>query len=202
MRKTRLLAGLLALAACGAGSSSIAGEAADRADGEEPRTVHRFTMKTIDGKDAPLSAFAGKALLLVNTASLCGQTPQYASLQKLYEEYAERGLEVLAFPANDFGSQEPGTNAEIEEFCETKYGVTFPLFEKISVKGETIHPLYRYLTEEAGFDGEIGWNFTKFLVDPDGKVVARFGTKTDPLAEELAQALEGVLPAGATPAGK
>jgi glutathione peroxidase len=156
--------------------------------------VHAFTAKLNDGTPKKLADYRGKALLVVNTASKCGYTKQYGPMEQLYQKYRERGFEVLAFPANDFMGQEPGTNAEIRAFCTANYRTTFPLFEKISVKGKEIHPLYRYLTTLPGFDGDISWNFNKFLVDPEGKVVARFGTRVDPMAEELTKKLEEILP--------
>src|SRR5512144_1344263 len=132
-----------------------------------------FTVKDIDGKDVDLAkTYKGKVVLMVNVASQCGLTPQYAELEKVYETYKERGLVVLGFPANEFNGQEPGTNAEIKEFCTSKYKVSFPMFSKIVVKGEGIHPLYKFLTEkesDPAFAGEIKWNFTKFLVGRDGK---------------------------------
>jgi glutathione peroxidase len=155
--------------------------------------VHQFTMKNIDGTDVPLSDYAGKIVLIVNTASKCGYTPQYASLEKLYQRFAERGLRILAFPANNFGAQEPGSNEEIKEFCSTTYDVTFDMFSKISVKGDDIHPLYAYLTGETSFNGDIRWNFAKFLVDGKGQVVARYGTKTDPMDETVVSQIESML---------
>jgi glutathione peroxidase len=160
------------------------------------RTVHDFTLKTIDGKDRPLSEYKGKVLLVVNTASKCGFTPQYKGLEALYDKYRARGFEVLGFPANNFMGQEPGSNEEIAKFCSLNYDVTFPLFAKISVKGKDIAPLYAYLTKDSGFPGDIGWNFTKFLVGPDGKVVARYDSRTDPLDAKLVAKLESVLPPG------
>lgn len=165
----------------------------DTVRAQEAGGVHAFTMKTIDGEDVSLSDYAGDVLLLVNTASKCGFTPQYASLEELYGRYRDRGLRILAFPANNFGAQEPGTNEEIKEFCTSTYNVTFDLFEKISVKGEDIHPLYAWLTKDSPFPGEIRWNFTKFLVDAKGQVVARFETKTDPLADPVIEQIEGLL---------
>lgn len=156
--------------------------------------VHAFTMALNDGTPKKLSDYRGKALLIVNTASRCGYTKQYAPLEKLYEKYRGRGFEVLAFPANDFLGQEPGTNEEIRSFCTKEFGVTFPLFAKISVKGKEIHPLYRYLTTLPGFDGDVTWNFNKFLVAPDGRVVARFGTRVDPMSDEVTRKVEEVLP--------
>jgi len=156
--------------------------------------VHAFTLETIDGTPKKLADYRGKALLVVNTASRCGYTKQYAPMEQLYQKYRARGFEVLAFPANDFMGQEPGTNAEIRAFCTANYKTTFPLFAKISVKGDSIHPLYRYLTTLPGFAGDVTWNFNKFLVDPSGKVVARFGTRVDPMSEELTKKLEEILP--------
>ena len=157
-------------------------------------TAHDFTFKTIDGKDLALKSLAGKAVLVVNTASECGYTPQYEGLEALYRKYRDRGFVALGFPANNFMGQEPGSNAEIKAFCSTKFQTTFPLFAKISVKGKEIHPLYGYLTRDSGFKGDVSWNFNKFLVGPDGKVVARFGSGTDPLAKELTTKLEELLP--------
>jgi glutathione peroxidase len=159
------------------------------------RTVHDFTLKTIDGKDRPLSEYKGKVLLVVNTASKCGFTPQYEGLETLYERYRARGFEVLAFPANNFMGQEPGSNEEIAKFCSLNYAVSFPLFAKISVKGKDIAPLYAWLTKDSGYPGDIGWNFTKFLVGQDGKVTARFDSRTDPLDAKLVAKLESLLPA-------
>lgn len=155
--------------------------------------VYSFTMQTIDGKEKKLADYQGKILLIVNTASKCGYTPQYQSLEALYEKYKDKGLEVLAFPANNFHNQEPGTDAEIKSFCLLKYRTTFPLFAKISVAGDDIHPFYKYLTTESGQNGPIPWNFTKFLVGPDGQVVARFGPKTDPFDPEVTAKLEEYL---------
>jgi glutathione peroxidase len=160
-----------------------------------PVSVYDFKVKTIDGKEAPLSAYKGKALLIVNTASKCGYTPQYAGLEALYEKYKDKGLVVLAFPSNDFGGQEPGSNAEIKTFCELKYKTTFPLFEKIDVKGDTAAPLYKYLTGLPGKQGgPITWNFNKFLVAPDGTVVEHFDSKVDPSSTALTQKVEQALP--------
>ena len=156
--------------------------------------IYFIPVKTIDGKDTTLGTHAGKAILIVNTASECGYTPQYGPLQKLFETYRDRGFTVAAFPANNFGGQEPGTNAEIAAFCSTKFKVTFPLYAKISVKGKDIHPLYQYLTAGSGFDGDIKWNFNKFLVDSTGKVVARFDSGVDPMSPKLTAAVEAALP--------
>ena len=158
-------------------------------------SLYDFTMDDIDGKPINLSQYRGKALLVVNTASLCGNTPQYSDLQALYDEYHEKGFEILAFPANNFGQQEPGTNEEIKSFCFTKYSLTFPLFSKISVKGGDKHPLYQYLTEQSPFPGEVEWNFQKYLVDRSGKIVGRFHHRTKPLAPEIVKEVERVLAA-------
>ncbi len=156
-------------------------------------SVYDFTLNDIDGKPLPLSSFRGKVLLLVNTASLCGNTPQYSELETMYERYQARGLEILAFPANNFGRQEPGTNEEIKSFCYTKYSLTFPLFSKISVKGDDKHPLYQYLTERSPFPGEVEWNFQKYLVDRKGNVIARFHHRTKPLSDEIVRDVESAL---------
>ncbi len=128
--------------------------------------LYTFTMKTIDGKEKSLADYKGDVLLIVNVASFCGNTPQYKNLESLYVAYKDKGFKILAFPANNFGAQEPGTNEEIKTFCDNTYNVTFDLFSKISVKGDDQHPLYRYLTTETDFKGDIGWNFAKFLVLP------------------------------------
>ncbi|BDG32303.1 glutathione peroxidase [Parageobacillus thermoglucosidasius] len=157
-------------------------------------SIYEFTAKTIRGKEQSLADYKGKVLLIVNTASKCGFTPQYKELQELYEQYRERGLVVLSFPCNQFGNQEPGTEEEIERFCQVNYGVTFPIFAKVDVNGEQAHPLFRYLTEKApGVFGTkaIKWNFTKFLIDRNGNVVARFAPQTKP--SELKSEIEKLL---------
>jgi glutathione peroxidase len=152
--------------------------------------LYEFTMDDIDGKPVSLSQFRGKVLMLVNTASFCGNTPQYADLQALYERYHDQGFEILAFPANNFGQQEPGNNEEIKNFCYTKYSLTFPLFSKISVKGSDQHPLYQYLTQQTRFPGEVEWNFQKYLVDRSGQVVGRYHHRTKPLAADVVKDVE------------
>ena len=152
--------------------------------------LYSFVMKDIDGKDKKLSDYKGKALLLVNVASLCGNTPQYKGLEALYQKYHKQGFEILGFPANDFGHQEPGTNSENKQFCDTNFHVTFPMFSKIDVKGDKIDPLYHYLTTETAFKGDIEWNFGKFLVGRDGSILARFTPKTQPDDKALLAALE------------
>ena len=158
-----------------------------------PQSVYDFSMHTADGRERSLADFRGKTLLIVNTASKCGFTPQYESLEKLYERYRGRGFEILAFPANNFLNQEPGTDTEIQGFCQLHYKTQFPVFAKISVKGRDIAPLYAWLTRDSGFAGDIPWNFTKFLVGPDGRVVARFAPPVDPLDAKVTAPLEGLL---------
>lgn len=153
----------------------------------------RFTMRDIDGKPVDLAKFQGKVVLMVNVASQCGLTPQYAKLQTLYEKYRDRGLVILGFPANEFGGQEPGSNAEIKEFCTSRYRVTFPMFSKIVVKGEGQDPLYGYLTRTTG--KEIEWNFAKFLVNRKGELAGRFAPNVDPTAPQLLAAIEKELAA-------
>jgi len=148
------------------------------------------TMKAIDGTEVDLASFDGKVVLVVNVASRCGATPQYAGLQKLYDTYKDRGLVVLGFPANDFGAQEPGTESQIAKFCSSKYGVTFPMFAKITVKGAGQPPLYKALTATADPPGDIGWNFEKFLVGRDGAVIGRFKTRVAPDDPALVAAIE------------
>jgi len=152
-----------------------------------------FTMKSIDGKDVDLSKYKGDVLLIVNVASKCGLTPQYAQLEEVYTKYKDEGLQVLGFPANQFGGQEPGTDAQIKTFCTSKFDVDFPMFSKIVVKGNGIHPLYEFLTSEEtnpGMSGDIKWNFEKFLVGRDGKVIKRFAPPVKPDALEVIEAIE------------
>jgi glutathione peroxidase len=159
-------------------------------------SVYRHKMKRISGEEKSLGKYQGRVLLIVNVASQCGLTPQYSQLVELHEKYADKGLSILGFPANNFGSQEPGTNSEIRQFCSANYGVKFDMFEKISVKGEDIHPLYKGLTskeENGGLGGEIKWNFTKFLVDPRGKTIARFEPQVKPDDPEVVKAIEKAL---------
>ena len=161
-------------------------------------SIYDFTLKNIDGQEVGLADFKGQVLLVVNVASKCGFTKQYAGLEKLYQTYKDRGFAVLGFPANDFLGQEPGTEAEIKNFCTLTYGVTFPMFSKISVKGKAIHPLYAFLTDERlhpGAGGAISWNFNKFLVARDGAILAHYGSRTAPDDPELAAAIEKALAA-------
>lgn len=155
--------------------------------------IYNFTMKTIGGNEKSLSSYKNKVVIIVNVASFCGYTPQYKELESLYTMYKEKGFVILGFPANNFGQQEPGSDSDIKNFCESKYNVSFDLFSKISVKGNDQHPLYKYLTTETDFKGDIGWNFTKFLVDKNGNVVAKYPSATKPLAKEVTQKVEELL---------
>ena len=160
------------------------------------KSVYDFTLKNSKGQDVKLSDYRGKVVMLVNVASKCGYTPQYEGLQKIYERYKDQGFTILGFPANNFGAQEPGTDEEIQQFCRINYGVTFPVFSKISVKGDDKHPLYKYLTEKETnpeFAGEIKWNFNKFLVSKDGKIVARFESADKPEDAKVTGAIESAL---------
>lgn len=160
------------------------------------KSVLDFKMTDIDGKEVKLKKYKGDVFLIVNTASKCGYTPQYEGLQAIYTKYQAQGFTILGFPANNFGGQEPGTEKEIKEFCESKYKVTFPMFAKISVKGEDQHPLYKFLTSKTtdpNFAGDISWNFNKFLVNRKGEIVARFSSKDTPESETVTQAIEKYL---------
>ena len=166
-----------------AGTVAMAGE----------KSIYDFTMNSIDGEATPLSKFQGQVVLVVNVASRCGFTPQYAALEKVYEKYKDRSFVIVGFPANNFGGQEPGTNQEIKTFCATKYNVTFPMMAKVSVKGDDKTPLYQFLTDKTSnpsTGGEIQWNFTKFLIGPDGRPVARFEPNVKPDDPQVTTAIE------------
>lgn len=163
---------------------------------KKPSSTLDFQVQDIDGKTVDLSKYKGEVVLIVNTASQCGLTPQYKGLEAIYEKYKKQGFDILAFPANEFGQQEPGTNSEIKTFCSTKYNVSFPLFSKIVVKDEGIHPLYQYLTSKdtnPKFAGKIKWNFTKFLVNRKGEVIARFEPQVTPESDTVTKAIEAAL---------
>ena len=177
-----LIIGLLVIAACVLVRRV---QAQDIVPPSGAQSVYDFKVKTMEGTDKSLADYKGQVLLIVNTASHCGFTHQYGGLEKLYERYKDRGFTILAFPANDFLGQEPGDDSTIKQFCELTYKTSFPLFSKISVKGSKIAPLYQYLTTAAGFNGGITWNFNKFLVDRQGRVIARFGSRTDPMDPQL-----------------
>jgi glutathione peroxidase len=197
MMRSLLLAALLVSAAAGVvGLSSLS--AADAPAKQETKVADalNFSMKDIDGKDVALATYQGKVILMVNVASKCGNTPQYAGLEKVYNTYKDKGFVILGFPANNFGAQEPGTDAQIKEFCTSKYSVTFPMFAKISVKGDDIAPLYKHLIAvdtKPQPKGNITWNFEKFLIGKDGGVVARFAPKTGPEDKTVVAAIEGAL---------
>ncbi|MFP3921385.1 MAG: glutathione peroxidase [Dichotomicrobium sp.] len=188
----RQLAAALALALIGAMTATPAATlAADRQAG----SAHDFTFTSIDGSRMPLSRFAGKVLLVVNTASMCGYTPQYQGLQSLWQTYRDRGLVVIGAPSNDFGGQEPKSEGEIKEFCQGAFGVNFPLTEKVHVKGPEAHPFYTWAREVGGEKNAPGWNFHKYLISVDGKLVGAFSTRTKPEAEEVTEAIEEQLAA-------
>lgn len=162
----------------------------------QAESIYDIKLKDIDGKDTTLAAYKGKAVLIVNVASKCGYTPQYKGLEAVYEKYKGQGFVVLGFPCNQFGSQEPGTNEEIKQFCSSKYNVTFPMYDKIDVNGANRHPLYVALAgKDSPYPGDIKWNFNKFLIGKDGKIVKRFDSKVTPESEEMAQAIEAALAA-------
>lgn len=157
-------------------------------------SIHNIAVKDIDGKDTTLGAYKGKVLLIVNVASQCGYTPQYKGLESIYEKYKDKGFTVLGFPCNQFGQQEPGTNEEIKQFCSSKYNVKFPMFDKIEVNGPNRHPLYVALAgDKSPYPGNIKWNFNKFLIGRDGKIIKRFDSKATPESPEVTAAIEEAL---------
>jgi glutathione peroxidase len=162
----------------------------------DKKSIYDFTMRTIDGKEKSLSDYKGEVLLVVNVASQCGYTPQYKDLEEVFEKYKGKGFRILAFPANNFGEQEPGSDQEIKTFCQTNYSVTFDLFSKISVKGDDQHPLYRYITKESPFPGDVKWNFQKYLVDKDGNIVAMFPSRVKPTDKAFIEKVESLLDQG------
>ncbi len=204
--RTWVLLSLFVVAGCPSQAPSAVGStpkegggrvAADEGKFKPNDVVVDHEVALLDGTSKKLSDYRGKALLVVNTASECGFTPQYADLQQVYAKYKEKGLEVLAFPSNDFGGQEPGSAEQIRTFVDGEYQVEFEMFDKVHAKGGEISPLYKTLSEQTGegIKGEVKWNFTKFLVDPQGKVVARFEPDTKPTDDEVIAAIERVLPA-------
>jgi glutathione peroxidase len=163
---------------------------------KKPHSVLEFKVQDIDGKPLELAKFKGEVLLIVNTASRCGYTPQYQGLEAVYGKYKGRGFSVLAFPANEFGQQEPGSDSEIKQFCSSKYNITFPLFSKIVVKGQGLHPVYEFLTSKETnpkFAGDIKWNFAKFLVNRKGEIIARFEPGDEPESDKITKAIETAL---------
>ncbi len=163
---------------------------------ESATQLQEIPLKDINGKPASLKDYNGKVLLVVNVASKCGFTPQYEALEAMHRKYKDKGFSVLGFPCNDFGKQEPGSNEEIKQFCSSKFNVTFPMFDKLHVKGPEQHPLYAALTgKEAAFPGDVKWNFGKFLIGKDGKILKRFDSKVTPDSPEMVQAIETALAA-------
>lgn len=189
-----------ATTACGAGASAprspnAATNGTDDPAGAAAPAIIDHTVEALSGETVELASFRGRPMLIVNTASKCGYTPQYDGLQKLWEKYGEGELVVIGFPSNDFGNQEPGTAEEIGSFCRLNYGVTFPMMAKVHTKGPDQAPVYRALTTESGqkFEGQVRWNFTKFLVDQNGRVVARFEPAVEPLDERITSAVDALL---------
>lgn len=158
------------------------------------KSIYDFTMKTIDGQTKALADYKGKIVMVVNVASFCGNTPQYKDLEAIYRKYKDKGFTILAFPSNNFGEQEPGTDQEIKTFCTSKYDVTFDVFSKISVRGDDQHPLYRYITKDSPFPGDVKWNFQKYLVDANGTLVAMFPPKTKPTDAAVIEKIESLIP--------
>ena len=186
----KLVAALLALSL---GLATVTALAADNSGDKKVAPALNFKMKSLDGKDVDLSKYQGKVVLIVNVASKCGLTPQYEQLEALHEKYADKGLAILGFPANEFGKQEPGSDTEISEFCTSKYGVKFDMFSKVVVKGDGQCDLYKFLTSketDPKFAGPIKWNFEKFLVNRRGEVVARFGSSAEPMSPAMVKAIE------------
>ena len=191
---SRRLGGLAsaAVAAVGLGSAEP-----NRAEAAPTPSAHDFQFTSIDGEDLPLSQFAGKAVLIVNTASFCGLTPQYGGLQAVWERYRDRGLVVLGVPSNDFGSQEPNTEDRIKQFCSVKFNITFPMTSKVRVVGGGAHPFYVWAQQQVGFVGSPKWNFHKYLIGPDGRMLDWFSSMTGPESGKLATAIEAALPEAA-----
>lgn len=169
-----------------------------RASAEEAQalpSIYEFKVKSIDGQEVSLNSYKGKVLLIVNTASQCGFTPQYEDLEKLYTQYKEKDFEILGFPSNDFGGQEPGSNKEIKSFCKIKFGVTFPLFEKGPVSGDEIQPIFKFLINNANpkAKGSIQWNFEKFIINKEGKLISRFGSFTNPMSGKITRLIDELI---------
>jgi len=189
MIKTTLIAMLITLAQLSAQNNSNL--KINNQGNELMDNINGITVLDMNKKEVNLSDYNGKVLLIVNVASECGNTPQYAGLEEIYEKYKSKGFEILAFPCNDFGGQEPGTNEQIKTFCSSKYGVTFKLFDKIKVLGKDKSPLYnRLINNSVTENGDVKWNFEKFLISKDGKIVARFGNKVQPTSDEIISAIE------------
>jgi glutathione peroxidase len=183
--------------ACAPGAQVRVGPVSFPVEGKQnpqPMTIHAFNATDIHGEQVDLARFKGRKVLVVNTASECGYTPQYAQLQELHDTYKDRGLVVLGFPSNDFGGQEPGTEQQIEAFCQKNYGVTFPMMAKVDIKGDRPHPVYRWLTTKelnGVMDAEVKWNFHKFIIDEEGRLAGSFGSAVSPLDEAIVNWVEG-----------
>ena len=193
--KRLLVTGLL-LALCASATVALKANNSIAKENDKVSSIYDFKLKDIDGREVNLGDYRGKVVMIVNVASKCGYTPQYEGLQALYTKYKDQGFVILGFPANNFGGQEPGTDQEIKTFCTSKYNVTFPMFSKISVKGDDQHALYKYLTGKETnpqYGGDIAWNFNKFLVNRKGEVVARFSSKDTPQSDAVKQAIEKYL---------
>ena len=188
-----VLATMIVASGSRAANNNITGDPVGGTVDKSATEIRQIPLETIDGDTVTLADYAGKVVLIVNVASRCGNTPQYTGLQKLYSMYKDSGLVVIGFPANNFGGQEPGTNEEILDFCQTNFNVTFPMMSKISVKGNDKHPLFVELTEKSAIPGEIKWNFSKFLLDKSGNLVARFDSPVKPLSEELLSSIKKLL---------
>ncbi len=191
-----MLIGLLVIGIVSGIYALIKGKDAVTYDTKGDITIYQFTMNTLEGKPKSLADYKGKVLVVINVASKCGLTPQYKDIEKFYKEYQEKGVEVLGFPANNFLGQEPGTSEDIATFCEKNYGVTFQLFEKISVKGKDIHPLYQFLTNKelnGSTNASVSWNFQKFLIGKNGEVITSFSPKTSVYDTEVIEAVNKAL---------
>lgn len=194
MKKIFVIVAFISLLSCKQGKDVSNGNAP--VTSEQPSSVYDFTMKTLYGEEKKISDFKGKVLVIVNTASKCGLTPQYAEIEAFYNNYKDKGVEVLGFPANNFLWQEPGTDDEIAKFCEENYGVSFTMFSKISVKGKDIDPLYNYLTKRENngvLDADVSWNFQKFIIDRNGKLITFFSPKTTVTSPEFLKTIDELL---------
>ena len=192
----KLLIGILGLLAIGGTLMAATSSTRTRSHSESDSGVYAFNLTRIDGTPLPLSQYKGKILLIVNVASKCGFTSQYKDLEQLYQIYKDKNLVVIGIPANNFANQEPGSNSSIQEFCSVTYGVSFPMSEKVSVRGDAIHPLYRYLTAETSnlkARGPINWNFNKFLIDQSGHVVKRYGSMVNPMSDTVCDDINGLI---------
>lgn len=196
LMRIKWVSAIMLLLGCGVNNNTTEGDTTGYKASQAKGDIYQFTMKSLTGQDVPLSTYKGKVVLIVNTASKCGLTPQYKDIEALYEKYKDKGLVVLGFPANDFLRQEPGSNSEIGEFCQKNYGVTFPMFSKIEVTGKDKAPLYKYLTEKSEngvIDAAVTWNFQKFLIDKNGHVVTYFKPNTEVTEPTVIKAIEDLL---------